>query len=296
MHAFNSEGNYVLFETGSPEPTRTWSREVYNCEKQCTNCPITRAIPTPIPFAEKLKYVVLKNPPSTARPKQAGWVSKENTILLNNVLYKVDPLVFPYLAAFSIQTCADLTKAIAEIRRVRNFQVPIGVKLAPVPLVQKVVKRVYLAGNDTKPQTAAQRRAMNRRDGQTREAFKLLKHFGQRRRDSRLAEFSHLGPGAEHAPRADNDHRFGAGCAGGLHAIEKPSANFGAQRIHRGVGQAQHMHLPHRHMLHEVILGQSASPSSKRGLKHPFGGSLRHSAPEGKHPVAGKRRSCCAGD
>ena len=145
-------------------------------------------------------------------------------------------------------------------------------------------------------QATAQRRAMNRRDGQTREAFKLLKHFGQRRRDSRLAEFSHLGPGAEHAPRADNDHRFGASGARGLHAIIKPSANFGAQRIHRGVGKAQHMHLPHRHMLHEVILGQSASPSSKRGLKHPFGGSLRHSAPEGKHPVAGKRRSCCAGD
>jgi len=151
MHAFNSEGTYVLFETGSPEPTRTWSREPYNCEKRCTNCPITRAIPTPIPYAEKLKYVVLKNPPSTARPKQAGWVAKENTILLNDVLYKVDPLVFPYLGTYSIQSCADLTKAIAEIRKVRNLPVPIGVKLAPVPLVQKVVKRVYLAGNDTKP-------------------------------------------------------------------------------------------------------------------------------------------------
>jgi hypothetical protein len=153
MHAFNSEGTYVLFETGSPEPTRTWSREVYNCERRCTNCPITRDIPSipAIPYAEKLKYVVLKNPPSTAPPKQAGWVSTQNTILLNNVLYKVDPLVFPYLAVYNIQTCADLQRAIAEIRRVNNLQVPIGVKLAPVPLVQKVVKRVYLAGNDTKP-------------------------------------------------------------------------------------------------------------------------------------------------
>jgi hypothetical protein len=150
MHAYNSEGTYVLFETGSPEPTRTWSRALYNCERPCTNCPTTRG-PSDIPYAEKLKYVVLKNPPSTARPKQAGWVSKENTILLNNVLYKVDPLVFPYLGKYNIQNCADLKHTIAEIRRVNNLPVPIGVKLAPVPLVQKMVNRVYLAGNNTKP-------------------------------------------------------------------------------------------------------------------------------------------------
>lgn len=150
MHAYNSDGTYVLFETGSPEPTRTWSREVYRCDRPCTNCPIPRDLAT-IPYAEKLKYVVLKNPPSTAPPKRAGWVSKENTILLNNVLYKVDPLVFPYLAVYNIQTCADLKKAIAEVRQSRNLPVPVGVRLASVPLTQKVVKRTYLAGNDTKP-------------------------------------------------------------------------------------------------------------------------------------------------
>jgi hypothetical protein len=152
MHAYNSEGQYVLFETGSPEPTRLWSREPYKCERLCTNCPIVRNVDNPdIPYAEKLKYVVLKNPPSTAPPKKAGWVSKENTILLNNVLYKVDPLVFPYLAEYSIQTCADLKHAMSEIRRIRNLPVPLAVRLASVPLVQKVVKRTYLAGNDTKP-------------------------------------------------------------------------------------------------------------------------------------------------
>jgi hypothetical protein len=105
-----------------------------------------------VPYAEKLKYTVLKNPPSTSRPKKAGWVSKWiNTILLNNVLYKVDPLVFPYLSTYSIQSCADLTKAIAEIRAIHQLPVPIGVRLASVPLVQKVVQRAYLAGNDTKP-------------------------------------------------------------------------------------------------------------------------------------------------
>ena len=145
-------------------------------------------------------------------------------------------------------------------------------------------------------QTAAQSRAMNRRHCQALKTLKLFKNFRERRGHTRLAEFGHLGAGAEHAPRADNDHRLGAGCARGLHAIIKPSANFGAQRVNRRIGQTQHMHLPHRHMLHEVILGQSASPSSKRGLKHPFRGSLRHSAPEGKHPVAGKRAPCCAGD
>lgn len=158
MHAFNSEGEYVLFETGSPEPTRTWSREPYVCHDNCIVCPTTKDIsnikdiPQSVPYSEKLKYTVLKNPPSTARPKKAGWVSKWiNTILLNNVLYKVDPLVFPYLSAYPIQSCADLTRAIAEIRAIHNLRVPIGVRLASVPLVQKIVKRAYLCGNDTKP-------------------------------------------------------------------------------------------------------------------------------------------------
>lgn len=150
MHAFNSEGQYVLFETGSPEPTRTWSREPYVCRDNCILCPTTKDIKdtASVPYSEKLKYVVLKNPPSTARPKQAGWVSKWlNTILLDNVLYKVDPLVFPYLSSYSIQSCSDLTKAIAEIRFIHRLRVPIGVRLASVPLVQKIVKRTYLAGN-----------------------------------------------------------------------------------------------------------------------------------------------------
>ena len=109
-------------------------------------------------------------------------------------------------------------------------------------------------------------RAMNGGDRQAREILKCFEDFIQRWRHTRLAEFGHLGAGAEHAARADDHHCLGAGGARGLHAIEKPGADFGAQRIHRGVGQAQHMHLPHRHMLHELILGQSVSPSSRRGL------------------------------
>ncbi len=157
MHAFNSEGVYQLFETGSPEPTRAWSREQYVCKDNCISCDISniKEIPTTYSqqlLSEKLKYVVLKNPPSTAPPKQAGWASKSlNTILLNNVLYKVDPLVFPYLSTYNIQSCVDLKKAIAEIRMIYDLPVPDGVRLASIPLVQKVVKRQFLAGNNTKP-------------------------------------------------------------------------------------------------------------------------------------------------
>ena len=115
-------------------------------------------------------------------------------------------------------------------------------------------------------QTTAERRAMNGGHRKAGEAFKLLKHFGEGGRHTWLAEFGHLGARAEHAPGADNHHCLGAGGARGLHAIIKPGADFGAQRIHRRIGEAQHMHLPHRHMLHELILSQSVSPSSRRGL------------------------------
>jgi len=120
-------------------------------------------------------------------------------------------------------------------------------------------------------QTTPKRRAMNGSDRQAREAFKLFKHFSERWRHTRLAEFSHLGARAEHAPGADNHHGLGTVSARSLHAIIKPGADFGAQRIHRRIGQAQQMHLPHRHMLHELSLSQSVSPSSRQGLTTPLG-------------------------
>jgi hypothetical protein len=108
MHAYDSACNYVLFRTGSPEPTRLWSR--------AQGCSPTDH--------ERLKFVVLKTPPATAKPVTRGYVSSSaNVVQIDTTLYKVDHRIFPFLKKRRFLSCHELREAIREIRKRLSIEV-----------------------------------------------------------------------------------------------------------------------------------------------------------------------------
>lgn len=124
MAIFDSLGNYVLYSTGSTAATRNWSRDTSAGENRI--------------FPEKLKYYVLKNPPSTVKGAPLRRCNGSKTVVVSGKTYAVDPSIYSYVAESLVQspvfTLQQLQERIKFIRVATNNPSPLSVQLKDVPL------------------------------------------------------------------------------------------------------------------------------------------------------------------
>ena len=138
MAVCDSTGNYILFGTGSRQPTRTWTR----AETSGTDTTGPRV-------REKLKYTVLKNPPSTVQGRNKSCLTDAFTIQVGGRLYAIDPAIYAPLSASlavdPVATLPELQARIAEIRTQTGTTPPLAVQLASIPLSQYKKRYTYKA-------------------------------------------------------------------------------------------------------------------------------------------------------
>jgi len=146
MAVYDSVGNYILFETGSNQSTRTWWRSE-NSGRDTTGPRVL----------EKLKYTILKNPPNTVRLLRQNYLTSEYTVKVGTRLYAIDPVIYSELIAslalVPVYTLAQLQTRIAEIRVLTNTSAPLSVQLAEVPLSQYRKRYTYLTSESPQTQT-----------------------------------------------------------------------------------------------------------------------------------------------
>jgi len=147
MSVCDSTGSYVLFKAGSGNPTRTWTRSETSGTNVCA--PLK---------AEKLKYMILKNPPATvigpppSNLKVIPGKVPENSIKIGRVYYAIDLCIFTALKASlalnPVTTVAALKARIAEVRIQVDEPAPLGVQLADVALSQYKTRYKYGEGTN----------------------------------------------------------------------------------------------------------------------------------------------------
>jgi hypothetical protein len=144
MAVFDSDGNYILFATGSRQPTRTWARA--DTSGTDTTGPLVHT---------KLKYYVLKNPPNTVHAKTKSCLSTAFTIKVNRRDYAIDPNIYDALiasiAASPVISFEQLKERIAQVRAATNKPPPIGIQLQDVPLSQYKKRYTYLTSDSKAP-------------------------------------------------------------------------------------------------------------------------------------------------
>ena len=135
MAVCDSVGTYILFATGSKAPTRTWPRAETSGRDVCA-----------LRSHEKLKYTVLKNPPSTVRGT-SSCLTKRYTITIGSTIYAIDPVIYDALkdslAASPVTTLGGLQERIAEVRLETNNPPPLSVQLKDVPITQYTKRYEY---------------------------------------------------------------------------------------------------------------------------------------------------------
>jgi len=98
---------------------------------------------------ERMKYVSLKTPPSTAKyltakPVNKGAVSSTtNVVKIGNVLYKVDFQVFPHIRDMTFLTCAELKATIASVRKSLSIEIPLQVRFGATPTGLRQTQQAY---------------------------------------------------------------------------------------------------------------------------------------------------------
>ena len=108
---------------------------------------------------------------------------------------------------------------------------------------------------------AAQRIGMDRRDDGDFRMLDGVENLRQGGRLPRLAEFGHLGAGGEIAAGADQHDGPRAFPRCRLDFVQQAGTHLGAQRVHRGIGEAEHMHIPIAGVLDELRLSGHGIPS-----------------------------------
>ena len=138
MAVFDSLGNYVLYSTDSTAATRNWSRDTSAGDNKI--------------FPEKLKYYVLKNPPSTVKGAPLRRCSSTKTVVVNGKTYAIDPSIYTYvvesLAQSPVFTLQQLQERIKLIRVQTNNPSPLDVKLKDVPLRGLIKNYTYESVGD----------------------------------------------------------------------------------------------------------------------------------------------------
>ena len=136
--ACDANHNYVLFENGSPNPTRQWYRSENSGRMLCA------------PFRqEKLKYHVLKHPPSTVAPPPltVSTTNRLKTVTVGGKTFSVDTNIYDDVAAALVVTPAtDITQLraiISSVRAKRNLPSPINVQLQNVGLGNYTKRYTY---------------------------------------------------------------------------------------------------------------------------------------------------------
>jgi hypothetical protein len=136
MSVCDSVGNYILFETGSRQPTKRWVR----AESSGTDTCGPRV-------HEKLKYTVLKNPPATVKGVIKSCLTTSYTIRVGKRLYAIDPTIYTELtasiAANPVNSFEELQARIKLVRIQTNHLSSIGVQLSNVPLSQYRKRYTY---------------------------------------------------------------------------------------------------------------------------------------------------------
>ncbi len=147
----NAASEYVLFATGSTNATREWARG--SAMDYCTKR-----------SQEKLKYHVLKHPPSTApNPPSRTQGSNSRTVLslaqlktvkLGDRIYSVDPAIYEALTASlktsPVLTACELKTRIDQVRIQTGIPAPIEIQLANVGLGNYLKRYTYQsAGSKT---------------------------------------------------------------------------------------------------------------------------------------------------
>ena len=138
MAVFDSLGNYVLYSTNSTAATRNWSRDTSAGDNKI--------------FPEKLKYYVLKNPPSTVKGAPLRRCTGAKTVLVNGKTYAVDPSIYDYvvesLAQSPVFSLQQLQERIKFIRVETNNPSPLSVQLKDVPLRGLIKNYTYESVGD----------------------------------------------------------------------------------------------------------------------------------------------------
>ena len=151
MAVYDALGNYILFETGSRQPTRTWNRS----ESSGKDTIGPRVL-------EKLKYTVLKNPPSTLRKStiKLDHLSRQFTVVVNGRTYAIDTAIFAELSASlalnPVYSLSELRTRIAEVRVLTQTSAPLSVQLKNVPLSQYMKRYTYLSTDSPPLKTTEQ--------------------------------------------------------------------------------------------------------------------------------------------
>jgi hypothetical protein len=151
MAVYDSLGNYILFETGSRQPTRTWNRS----ESSGRDTTGPRVL-------EKLKYTVLKNPPNTFRKSaiNLNHLSTQFTVVVNGRTYAIDAAIFAELSASlllnPVYSLSELKSRIAEVRVLTQTLAPLSVQLENVPLSQYLKRYAYLSTDSPPAKTNEQ--------------------------------------------------------------------------------------------------------------------------------------------
>ena len=142
MAAFDSFGNYILYATGSKNPTRMWNR----AETSGTDICAPRV-------HEKLKYYVLKHPPATAAP--VALKSNAPTIQIGKATYAIDPTIYSALlrsiAISPVLNLIDLQARIKTVRAELGEPAPISLQLADIPLSQYKRRYTYQSSASSYP-------------------------------------------------------------------------------------------------------------------------------------------------
>ena len=138
MSVCDSVGNYILFQTGSLNPTRNWSRAETSGNDVCA------------PRAhEKLKYVVLKNPPSTVQVKTSA-LTAAYTVSVGKATYAIDPAIYAALNAYLLvhpaYSYTDIQARIKDVRAASGILPTLAVQLESIPITQYRTRRTYATG------------------------------------------------------------------------------------------------------------------------------------------------------
>ena len=136
MAVCDSLGQYILFQTGSRNPPRSWARA--NSSGTDTLGPRVN---------EKLKYTVLKNPPSTVRASVQSRLTASFTVQVGSRLFAIDPAIYDALLASlktrPVSSLTQLQERIKEMRVQTGTQPPLAVQLIDVPLSQYKKRYTY---------------------------------------------------------------------------------------------------------------------------------------------------------